>query len=118
VRLSLFDELGGDAAVAPLVAAFHERMVNDAGIGHLFPAELTPDLLERQTRYFTALLGGPASYEAEALELAHRSVPIEDTHVTAALAHLEAALADAEVSDDLARRVVAVAARVWWARNW
>jgi truncated hemoglobin YjbI len=118
VRLSLFDELGGDEVVGPLVAAFHARMLGDSEIGHLFPDELTPDLLARQQRYFTALLGGPASHEAEALELAHRTVPIEDRHVTAALAHLEAALADAGVKEDLARRVVAVAARIWWARNW
>ncbi len=118
MRLSLFDELGGDDVVGPLVADFHDRMLRDAEIGHLFPAELTPDLLARQQRYFTALLGGPASYEAAALELAHRSVPIEDRHVTAALAHLESAVAGAGVDADLARRVVAVAARVWWARNW
>ena|SRR5215207_2949003 len=115
---TLYEQVGGPAVLDEVVGRFHHRLLGDPRIGHLFPASRTAELLERQRRYFAALLGGPGGYDADVLAEAHREVPIDDSQVAVALQHLAECLTEAGLSDDVTGRIVAVASRVWWARNW
>jgi hemoglobin len=116
---SLYEQLGGASVLGAAVQSFHERLCNDPELAHFFEPERSAYLLERQLAYFTSLLGGnPGQEPAIDLAAAHAEVAIEDRHVEIALVHLRAALTEAGADPAVTDRVVAVAARLWWARRW
>ena len=75
-------------------------------------------LIGRQRAYFADMLGGPRSDVAPDLAAAHEGVAIDDHHVALVVGHLREALLGADVDPVVAERVVAVAARIWYASNW
>jgi hemoglobin len=115
---SLYEQVGGEPVLTDVVRRFHERLQTDPTVQHFFPPERTADLIARQRLYFAAIMGGPATDVGSDLAAAHAAIPIEDHHVTTVVGHLRAALIEAGVSEDVAERIVAVAARLWWARRW
>jgi hemoglobin len=115
---TLYEQLGGADAVAGVVRHFHDRLVDDPTVGHLFPADRQAALLERQVAYVSGLLGGPDRYEGEGLVAAHAGVPGDPAIVELMVGHLRAALAEGAVAPDLGDKVVAVVTRVWLARTW
>ena len=62
--MSLYDEMGGDAAVLAVAHAWHERVVDDDVVGHAFAHGFRADHTERLAAYWAEVLGGPTTYSA------------------------------------------------------
>jgi hemoglobin len=115
---SLYEQVGGDDAVEATVRNLHVRLQRDPQLQHFFDPDRTEELIGRQHAYFADMLGGPRSDVAPDLAAAHEGVAIDDHHVALVVGHLREALLGADVDPVVAERVVAVAARIWYASNW
>jgi hemoglobin len=61
---TLFEWLGGKAALSALIQRFYERVPEDAILAPLF-AHASPEHAEHVARFVAEVLGGPKSYSAE-----------------------------------------------------
>ncbi|MEO5800145.1 MAG: oxidoreductase, partial [Gemmatimonadales bacterium] len=62
---SLFDALGGAAAVFGLAQAWHERVLADEVVAHAFSHGFHPQHTERLAAYWGEAWGGPATYSTQ-----------------------------------------------------
>jgi hemoglobin len=60
---SLYDRLGGKAAVAAAVDRFYERLLADPDLRLFFAQANLSRLRKRQGQFFAQALGGPAGYK-------------------------------------------------------
>lgn len=58
---TVFEAIGGAETVRRLVEAFYPRVQRDPDLAPIFPPDITP-VMERQRRFLTQFLGGPAIY--------------------------------------------------------
>jgi hemoglobin len=77
---SLYDKLGGFSAVRKLVSDFYNRVLAEEDLAPFFKDTNMADLIDHQTKFWTTLLGGPASYTGEQLRKIHTSMGIQDHH--------------------------------------
>ena len=77
---SLYDELGGFSAVRKLVSDFYDRVLEEDDLAPFFKNTDMANLIDHQTKFWTTLLGGPASYTDEQLKNIHAKMGIEDQH--------------------------------------
>ncbi len=77
---SLYDQLGGFSAVRKLVSDFYDRVLEEEDLAPFFKDTNMADLIDHQTKFWTTLLGGPASYTDEQLRKIHTSMGIQDHH--------------------------------------
>jgi len=75
---ALFDKYGGFKSVSRIVMAFYDKVLDSDQIGDYFDEIDMPKLIDHQTKFISALLGGPVSYSDERLRRAHAS--LELTH--------------------------------------
>ena len=61
-RESLYEFAGGAPAFAALVAAHHQRCLDDPVLNHPFSHDGEPDHLERLASYWAEVFGGPPRY--------------------------------------------------------
>ena len=59
---TLFDAVGGDAALLRLAGAWHGRVLADEIVSHAFTHGFHPDHTERLAAYWGEALGGPTLY--------------------------------------------------------
>jgi hemoglobin len=70
--LSVYDELGGSAAILRLAEAWHERCLEDPVVSHAFShPDLHPQHTERLAAYWSEALGGPAAYSGALADHSH-----------------------------------------------
>lgn len=58
---TLYEALGGDAAIRRLVEAFYPIVVEDPLIGPLFPEDIGP-VMDKQHKFLSQFFGGPSLY--------------------------------------------------------
>jgi hemoglobin len=59
---TVYDAMGGDAAVLALAHAWHERVLADPVVSHAFSHGYRDDHTERLAAYWSEQLGGPSAY--------------------------------------------------------
>jgi hemoglobin len=108
--ISLYEAIGGHAALTAAVDSFYGRLLDDPVLGPLFPRGAG----ERHRRYVVTILGealgGPERYRGPDIPTAHRGLGISDAHFDLAAAHLTATLDDLGVPRHLAEDVVGIVA--------
>ena len=113
MRESLFERLGGEAAVEAAVVLFYEKILADASLAPFF-AELDIDAqIKKQIAFMTMAFGGPNRYTGRDLRVAHAGLVqrgLHDAHFDAVAAHLQATLAELGVGDAVATEVLAIVA--------
>lgn len=113
---SLYERIGGDAAIDAVVDGLYLRLVEDPRVLHFFDEDRLPSLKAAQRRWFTSVLGGSAPDDRPDLAKAHAHLVITDEQVGVVLGHLDAVMAEAGVADDLRRQVLSLVGRLWLAR--
>jgi truncated hemoglobin YjbI len=68
---TLFDELGGEAALRPLIEHFVDRVFDDVMIGYLFRAASRERVKQKEYEHAAEHLGGPVVYSGRPLAPAH-----------------------------------------------
>lgn len=77
---STYDQLGGFSAVRKLVLDFYERVLDEDDLAPFFVDTDMAALVDHQTKFWSTLLGGPASYTEDQLFRLHESMGIQDAH--------------------------------------
>lgn len=113
---TLFDAVGGEAAIEKVVDLLYERLLTDPLVAHQFDPARLDSLKAAQRAWFRAALSGEASLPTD-LAAAHAHLDITDAQVAAVLGHLDGSLRDAGVPARRATAATAVVGRLWHARS-
>lgn len=73
---ALFDKYGGFNSVSRIVMSFYDKVLDSDQVGDYFDDIDMPKLIDHQTKFISALLGGPVSYSDERLRRAHASLDL------------------------------------------
>lgn len=92
VEKSVFDRLGGAAAVDAAVELFYGKLLADATLAPMFASSDMDSLKAMQKKFLTVAFGGPAEYTGKSLKAAHKGKGITDVHFGAVAAHLSTTL--------------------------
>ena len=108
--ISVYEAIGGRAAVAAAVDNLYGRLLADPEVARFFPGGVGARHRAYVVTILGEALGGPERYRGPAVTSAHRGLGIGDTHFDRAAAHLAAALAELGVPRHLADQIVATVA--------
>lgn len=109
---SLFERIGGEAAVDAAVDLFYRKILSDASISGYFDNTDMDDQRAKQKAFLTMAFGGPNGYTGRDLRSAHKPLVdkgLGDEHFDAVAKHLSDTLTELGVAADLADEVMAVA---------
>lgn len=110
---TLYDRLGGLAAVDAAVDIFYRKVLSDSLISHFFDDTDMDAQRAKQKAFLSMAFGGPDTYTGMELREAHAPLVekgLGDEHFDAVAGHLEATLQEMGVSDDLVGEVMTIAA--------
>lgn len=110
---SLFERLGGEAAVDAAVDIFYRKVLADDSISHFFDDTDMDEQRQKQKSFLTMAFGGPNEYTGKDLRTAHAPLVekgLNDSHFGAVAGHLQATLEELTVSEELIQEVMTIAA--------
>ena len=110
LEISIYDAIGGRAALTAAVDNFYGRLVADPELAPLFPGGVGPRHRAYVVTVLGEALGGRERYQGPDLAAAHRGLRISDAHFDRAAAHLAGTLDELGVPRDLADRIVGIVA--------
>ncbi|RKD24467.1 globin [Ammoniphilus oxalaticus] len=106
---SLYEKVGGEAAVEKVVEYFYnEGVLKDDTVNHFFKDTDMKKQMEHQTKFISFALGGPNTYTGSSMAKAHEGMNIQPEHFDAIVKHLHDALAhfgvgEAEIGQALSK---------------
>ena len=107
---SIYQAIGGRAALTAAVDNFYGRLVADPELAPLFPGGVGPRHRAYVVTVLGEALGGRERYQGPDLAAAHRGLSISNAHFDRAAAHLAGTLDELGVPRDLADRIVGIVA--------
>lgn len=110
---TLYDRLGGEAAVNAAVELFYRKVLGDARLSPFFDGVDMDAQQAKQKRFLTMVFGGPNAYTGKGLRAAHAPLVangMKEFHFEAVATHLKDTLVELGVSEDLTGEVMAIAA--------
>ena len=110
--MSLFDEIGGEAAVNAAVDLFYRKVLRDARISSFFDSVDMEGQIAKQKAFLTVAFGGPNRYSGMDMRKGHAKLVargLNDTHFDAVMENLGATLKELNVPDHLIAKAAAIA---------
>ena len=110
--MSLYEELGGEAAVNAAVDIFYRRVLADAYVIRFFEGVDMDKQAAKQKAFLTMVFGGPNNYTGKDMREGHKHLVdkgLDDSHYEHILAHLRSTLAELGVGEDKVAEVIAIA---------
>ncbi|MDX1659989.1 MAG: group 1 truncated hemoglobin [Nitriliruptorales bacterium] len=110
--MSLYDDLGGDPAIAAALDRFYEKVEADDEINGYFEHVDLDRLKKRQRSFFAMALGGPNEYDGPGLRTGHtrpRRQGLDEADYDRFMGHFEDTLGELGVPDDKIDEVMAIA---------
>ena len=108
--ISVYEAIGGRAAVTAAVDRFYGRLLADPALGPFFPGGVGARHHAYVVTILGEALGGPERYRGPDIAGAHRGLGISDAHFERAAAHLATTLDELGVPRHLADRIVGIVA--------
>ena len=112
---SLYDQIGGSAAVDAAVDIFYEKVLADGTINGYFKNIDMKKQRAQQKAFLTMVFGGPNGYSGKDLRSAHAPLVAKglgDLHFDAVAKHLQATLDQLNVPVDLKNQIMTIAGSV------
>jgi hemoglobin len=109
---SLYDQLGGEAAVNAAVDIFYRKVLTDDRISKFFDDVDMDHQIAKQKAFLTMIFGGPANYSGKDMRVGHAHLVtrgLNDSHVDAVVELLGETLKELGVADELIAKVAATA---------
>lgn len=109
---SLYDRLGGEAAVNAAVDIFYRKVLNDHRINRFFDNSDMDKQIAKQRAFLTMAFGGPNNYTGKDMRTAHAKMVdngLNEDHFNAVMEHLGATLTELKVPADLIAEAAAIA---------
>jgi hemoglobin len=104
---SLYDEIGGQAAIKTAVTIFYNRVTADETLAAWFDGVDLSRLRTHQRAFLATALDGPPVFAGRNLREAHAGMAITDDAFTSIVTHLAVTLEDLEVADHIVAAVEA-----------
>ncbi len=109
---SLYEKLGGEAAVNAAVDIFYRKVLADDRINRFFDGVDMEKQAAKQKAFLTMAFGGPSNYTGKDMREGHKHLVergLNDSHVDAVLENLKATLEELNVAPDLIQQVIDIA---------
>ncbi len=109
---SLFEQLGGEAAVNAAVDKFYRRVLSDDRVNRFFEGVDMDKQASKQKAFLTMAFGGPNSYTGLDMRRGHAhlvKMGLNDSHFDAIVENLGGTLKEMGVPDNLIAQVAAIA---------
>ncbi|GAB7044228.1 MULTISPECIES: group I truncated hemoglobin [Catenuloplanes] len=90
--MTLYESIGGEAAVRAAVDEFYRRVLNDPDLAGYFAGVDVARLKAHQRAFLAVAVGGPAAYPGRSMSDAHAGLGITDADFDAVVAHLAGTL--------------------------
>lgn len=106
---SLYQKLGGKAAIDAAVELFYVKVLGDKRVNHFFEDISMAKQKRKQKEFLSAALGGPIPYVGKDLRRAHEDLAgLNDSHFDAIAEHLQATLQELKVDPQIIAQAMAV----------
>ncbi|MDF2182467.1 group 1 truncated hemoglobin [Neptuniibacter sp. CAU 1671] len=106
---SLYEQLGGEAAVDAAVDIFYRKVLADDRISHYFDTVDMDEQAVKQKAFLTMVFGGPHNYTGKDMREGHKHLKgLNDTHFDAVLENLAATLTELGVGTDKIEQIAAI----------
>lgn len=109
---SLYDKIGGDAAVNAAVDIFYRKVLADDRINSFFEGVDMDKQAAKQKAFLTMAFGGPNNYTGEDMRKGHAHLVergLNDSHFDAVMENLGATLTELNVPEELIAEAAAIA---------
>lgn len=109
---TLYDRIGGEAAVNAAVELFYRKVLSDHRINRFFGKTNMEEQINKQKAFFTMAFGGPNTYTGGDMRSVHArlvKMGLNDSHFDAVMEHLGATLTELGVPADLIGEAAAIA---------
>jgi hemoglobin len=109
---SLYEQLGGEAAVNAAVDIFYRKVLSDDRISAFFENVDMEKQAAKQKAFLTMAFGGPHNYTGLDMRKGHAHLVargLNDSHVDAVIEDLGATLRELGVKEELIAQVAAIA---------
>jgi len=110
---SLFERVGGAAAVEAAVDLFYRKVLADPQINNFFDDVDMDEQRAKQKSFLTVVFGGPNHYSGKDLRTAHAPLVakgLDGSHFDAVAGHLQATLNELGVAADVVQEIMGIAA--------
>jgi hemoglobin len=104
-RPTVYDAIGGSAAVAAAVDILYDRLLADAVVAHHFTDVDLRQLSSHMRAFLTAALGGPELYQGRDMGSAHARLGITGEEWDVTVGHVVGTLESLDVPADLIGKV-------------
>ena len=108
---TLFERLGGEAAIEAAVVDFYERIMADPTLAPFFQHLDMGAQIKKQIAFMTMAFGGPSKYSGRDLRTAHAPLVkkgLTDAHFDAVAGHLGDTLKELGIDERTTSEVLAV----------
>ncbi len=109
---SLYEQLGGEAAVNAAVDIFYRKVLSDYRINRFFDNSDMEKQAAKQKAFLTMAFGGPNNYSGQDMRTAHArfvKMGLDNSHFDAVMENLCATLSELNVPQELIDQVSAIA---------
>ena len=103
-EMTIYQRIGGEAAISAAVDRFYERVLADPALSHLFTGVSIFRLKAHQFAFLSQALGGPKQYSGSSMRGAHSKIAIEQRHFDSVAVHLVETLRELDVPEDIVSR--------------
>lgn len=110
--MSIYEKIGGDAAVDAAVDIFYKKVLADERINQFFDSVDMPGQIQKQKAFLTYAFGGPNSYTGKDMREAHKHMNLTEEHFGAVAENLVGTLEELKVPQEIIDEIVAVALSV------
>lgn len=110
--MSLYNDIGGEAAVNAAVDIFYRKVLKDDRIKHFFDGVDMAKQAAKQKAFLTLAFGGPNSYSGADMRKGHAHLVakgLNDSHFDAVMENLGATLTELKVPANLIAQAAAIA---------
>jgi hemoglobin len=109
---SLYERIGGEAAVDAAVDLFYRKVLSDDRISQYFDTVDMDAQRAKQKAFLTFAFGGPNSYSGKDMRAAHAKLALSEGDFDAVMENLGGTLKELGVPDELIAEAAAIATSV------
>jgi hemoglobin len=109
---TLYEQLGGDAAVDAAVDVFYRKVLSDDRVSQFFDDVDMDRQIAKQKAFLTMVFGGPVAYTGKDMRNGHMHLVqrgLDDSHVNVVIELLAESLREVGAPDHLIAKVAAIA---------
>lgn len=109
---TLYERIGGEAAVNAAVELFYRKVLEDYRINRFFDSTDMDRQIAKQKAFFTMAFGGPNNYTGQDMRNAHAGMVkngLNEDHFNVVMEHLGATLVELNVPAELISEAAAIA---------